>query len=64
MSFSPDQLHVTLERLRKMRHAKVMTAPKPDADGSLLPILNASAEVGALDTCIRLLERELREVAS
>lgn len=64
MSPTPDSLAVTLERLRRMRHGLIQTVPPPSPDGSLVPILNRSAEVCAIDVAIRLLERELRAVAS
>jgi hypothetical protein len=60
---TPDQLSVTIERLRRMRYAITLRAT-PGDDGSLVPMLTASAEVCALDTAIRLLERELKAVAS
>ena len=61
---SAEQLDTALDRLRRLRHRLVLQAPPPDPDGSLLPILNASAEVCAIDTAIRVLESQLREVAS
>lgn len=57
MSLSPDQLSTTLDRLRRMRHAKAMTAPKVDPGGSLVPLLEVSAEVCALDVAIKGLEQ-------
>jgi len=60
---SPEQLQTTIDRLQRMRHERVMTAT-PAADGSLVPLLTAGAECAAIDTCIRLLKRELQAVAS
>lgn len=60
---SPEQLTTSIARLRRLRHELVQTAT-PAADGSLVPMLNASAACCALDNAIRLLERELRSVAS
>lgn len=65
MTPTPDSLAATLDRLRRMRHGLIQTVPPPSPDGSsLVPILNRSAEVCAIDVAIRLLERELRAVAS
>jgi hypothetical protein len=61
---TPDQLSATIDRLRRLRHSRMMSAPKPDPGGSLVPLLEVSAECCALDTAIRLLERELKAVAS
>lgn len=58
---SPEQLSVTLDRLRRMRHAKMLTAPKPEPGGTLVPLLEVSAEVCALDVAIRGLEELLQE---
>jgi hypothetical protein len=59
-----EQIVVTLARLRRMRHARAMTAPRPAAGESLVPLLNASAECTALDVAIRVFESKLREVVA
>jgi hypothetical protein len=63
-AFTPEQLTITLDRLKRIRHRIMLTAEKPEPDASLVPLLNASAECCALDNAIRLLERELKAVAS
>lgn len=63
MSFTPEMLTITLDRLRRIRY-RIMMQASPAPDGSLVPMLNASAECCALDNAIRLLERELKAVAS
>lgn len=64
MSLSPEQINGSLDRLRRMRHGLVMTVPPPAEDGSLVPILNRSAEVCALDVAIKGLEQLLKAAAS
>lgn len=59
-----EQIVVTLARLRRMRHARAMTAPRPVAGESLVPLLDASAECAALDMAIRVFEGKLREVVA
>ena len=67
MSFTgltPDAIASSLERLRRMRHEIVAATPKPDPDGSLVPLLEASARCAAIDTAVRALEAALQERAS
>lgn len=63
MSRTPQQLEVAISRLEVMRHRAVMCSSMP-SDGSLLPLLNASAEVAAIDVALESLREQLREVAS
>lgn len=65
MSLSPQQLSTTLERLRRMRHARMLTAIRPKTeDDSLVPLLDASADCCALDNAIKALEGLLKAAAS
>lgn len=64
VDLSPEAISASINRLRLLRHRLARSAPKPDADGSLVPILRASAEVCALDNAVRILEAALKASAS
>jgi hypothetical protein len=56
-----EQLQTSIDRLLIVRHNLVQTA-KPDDDGNLKPLLEASAACCAIDTAVRVLKERLREV--
>lgn len=61
---TPESIAATIARLKLLRHRLALQAKKPEPDGSLVPLLSASAECCALDVAVRVLETELRRVAS
>lgn len=64
-NLTPDAIATTIARLRLMRHRIATTTTKPTEENpSLMPLLSASAECCALDNAIRVLEAELKAVAS
>lgn len=64
LDLSPSAIEASLSRLRLLRNRLARSAPKPDPEGSLVPLLTASAEVGAVDVAIRLLEGAMKEAVS
>lgn len=58
-----EQIVLALSRLRLMREAITHT-PHLSPDGSLVPLLTASAECAALTTAIRVLETQLKGAVS
>jgi hypothetical protein len=58
-----EQAVNALKLIEDLKQSILETA-KPGPDGSLLPLLSASNDCGVLDNVRRLLERELKAVAS
>lgn len=60
---TPEALEVAIKRIERLRFRLVRTAPPQGGDdGSLVEILDRSAEVCALDTALATLRAALMEI--
>jgi hypothetical protein len=60
---TPEAIQVSIRSLLAMRHKLVREAKATESD-SLVPFLQASVTVAALDNAVRALEEQLREAVS